>query len=40
LVIDHFASAKAKAICSPKGDRAKDDDVWILVNRIRSMAKK
>jgi hypothetical protein len=24
---------------APQGDRAKDDDVWILVNHIRSMAK-
>lgn len=31
---------KGKADMPPEGDRAKDDDVWNLVNYIRSLAKK
>jgi mono/diheme cytochrome c family protein len=31
---------KGKGDMPPEGDRAKDDDVWNLVNYIRSLAKK
>jgi mono/diheme cytochrome c family protein len=31
---------KGKGDMPPEGDRAKDDDVWSLVNYIRSLAKK
>jgi mono/diheme cytochrome c family protein len=31
---------KGKGEMPPEGDRAKDDDVWSLVNYIRSLAKK
>lgn len=35
-----YITRKGKGDMPPEGDRAKDDDVWGLVNYIRSMAKK
>jgi len=35
-----YAIRKGKGEMPPEGDRAKDDDVWNLVNYIRSLAKK
>ena len=31
---------KGKGEMPPEGDRAKDDDIWNMVNYIRSLAKK
>lgn len=35
-----YVIRKGKGEMPPEGDRAKDDDIWNLVNYIRSLAKK
>ncbi len=35
-----YVIRKGKGDMPPEGDRAKDDDIWNLVNYIRSLAKK
>jgi len=35
-----YAIRKGKGEMPPEGDRAKDDDIWNLVNYVRSLAKK
>jgi mono/diheme cytochrome c family protein len=35
-----YVTRNGKGEMPPEGDRAKDDDVWNMVNYIRSFAKK
>jgi mono/diheme cytochrome c family protein len=35
-----YVIRNGKGEMPPEGDRAKDDDIWNLVNYIRSLAKK
>jgi mono/diheme cytochrome c family protein len=35
-----YVIRKGRGEMPPEGDRAKDDDIWNLVNYIRSLAKK